>query len=70
MWCVLYQQLVKYRYSDTGQEHYDSAPIALSLSAYTTCTDICSILMPIVFHRLEDRISCFVIYINSNVINF
>lgn len=39
MWCVLYQQLVKYRYSDTGQEHYDSAPIALSLSAYTTCTD-------------------------------
>lgn len=41
MWCVLYQQLVKYRNSDTGQEHYDSAPIALS--AYATCTDICSV---------------------------
>lgn len=40
MWCVLYQQLVKYRYSDTGQEHYDSAPIALSLSQLTQLVQI------------------------------
>lgn len=42
----------------------------LSLSAYATCTDICSIFMPIVFHGLEDRISCFVIYQMSSTLEF
>lgn len=40
------------------------------LSAYATCTDICSIFMPIVFHGLEDSISCFIMYQMSSTLDF